>query len=142
MKTLEDLIIEAKCRSGKPYEISEDGAYWLYTDRITLKRTGGDGIGQSTADISYILELRHYRNDDVRAIIIVELWHENYGKKTEEINADSVLSCTCVEELIIALLKLRDEREGKCCDTTFVRPWYWEHCTGLPLGKPAPDDII
>src|SRR5690606_1635651 len=81
MTTIRDQVVARKCRVGKAAGTTKHGAYWLACDPITLRRTGGDGIGNNGPAVTYWLELRHYRSGLVQASIHRDAWHQNgsYG---------------------------------------------------------------
>lgn len=96
--TLQDLIIATKCRKGKAAGITAHGAYWLAIPPIKIRRFGGDGIGQTSPDLTNYLELRHYRNGTVCTYIRHESWHQNYGHETQIIGVD-LEEKTTIEEV-------------------------------------------
>ena len=132
--TLEQLIISKRCRKGKARAISSRGAYWLAHPAITIRRWGGNGIGQNTADCTRTIELRHYRDGKVRVIAKEESYHQNYGtrNKIEDVPSDA----STAEEFVVFL---------KQCNYLSD---YWEDeliadlvAFGLPeYDAPSPDD--
>jgi len=100
--TLADLISSAKCRTGKAHAITDKGAYWLAAEPIVIKSYGGDGIGQSRADMRNHLELRHYRDGKRRVVIVTTTWHQNYGRDTIT-QETSLCSSETVEDVVISL---------------------------------------
>lgn len=106
LKTLKTLVEEAKCRKGAADGTTKRGAYWLACQPIKTRRAGGDGIGNSGADITYLLELRHYRSGEVSAVIHNDSWHQNgshSGGGDSYHQMPAVLDCATVEEVIVAL---------------------------------------
>lgn len=79
MKSLKDIIINARCRKGPAHNITFDGAYWSPFAHIVLRRTGGDGIGRNAHDVEFRLEFRHYRSGVVKAVVHEYSWHQNTG---------------------------------------------------------------
>ena len=103
MKTnLREVIIAAKCRKGKAEAITTKGAYWLACEPIDIKYYGGDGIGQSRADMTNTLELRHYRDGKTEATVVTETWHQNHGRQRHSTSTDLLKSET-VEDVVIRL---------------------------------------
>lgn len=113
--TLQDLIIASKCRKGKSHAITAKGAYWLALPPVKIRRYGGDGIGQSYADRANSLELRHYRDGNVEAVVVAESWHQNYGHHVEEIHTPAT-TCTTAEEVVVALKNLTISDLESCSD--------------------------
>jgi hypothetical protein len=108
MKTLAQIIIDQKCRKGKAAGTTKKGAYWLAAN-LRTRATGGDGIGQNGADVSYSLQLRHFRNGDVTAVIHYHSWHQNTGTENKYELIDSFpspggfLALATVEQVIVEL---------------------------------------
>jgi hypothetical protein len=142
MKTnLKEVIIAAKCRKGKAEAITAKGAYWLACPPIRTRAFGGDGIGQSSADCSFHLELRHYRDGKVRAVLVANSWHQNHGTSTEEKDFWLADQYATVEDVIIYL------RLVELWDKEGISDYHLEGITaaltalGLPeYPIPSPDD--
>jgi len=151
MKTLSDIIIDSKCRKGGADGITEHGAYWLCPQSKiagnrgvkTLIRSWGDnGIGQACADLRNYMELRHYRGGKVSAVVVALSWHQNSGDSQTEMEIDSVLTTTSVEELQSALLSLEDENYGPVYGKNFSEKLAaLAELIGLPACAPSPDDV-
>lgn len=109
MKTLKELIINTKCRKGKPRAIDKRGAFWLAHPEIEIRVWGGDGIGQSRSSRTNFLELRHYRNGDIVACITFQSWHQNTGTTECVRTVSEILSCTDIESVIVTLKNLPHE---------------------------------
>ena len=69
MKTLKEIIVETKCRKGESDGTTKQGAFWFACDEILIRSFGGDGVGQSSTDLRNYLQLRHYRNGEVKAVV-------------------------------------------------------------------------
>jgi hypothetical protein len=142
MKTLKELIEATKCRKGSAAATTKRGAYWLAADPIKTRSFGGDGIGQSDADCSCELHLRHYRTAGVSAIVVSESWHQNYGTSRTYTPVD-ILDCTTVEYVIARLLGTTD-----AAGNAIYTAWGEDNLTaaltalGLPDAMPSPDDEI
>lgn len=145
MNTLADCIIAAKCRKGPAQGTTKRGAYWLAGEPIVIRRYGGDGIGQSAADVANVLELRHYRDGTPAAVIHRSAYHQNgvYGGGGDSWHhMDGLLSQESIEAIIVLLkgTRLLDgdvaAYSDKCKDD-LVEGLAW---TGLPLAEPSPDD--
>lgn len=143
--TLREAIVQALCRHGKAVGTTKDGAYWLASKPIKIRDYGGDGIGQNRADTQNYLELRHYRDGNVRARVNVSASHQNgsHGGAGEwYINADAVLDCISAEAVIVALKGIRDDDHGAMLGNA-----YEDDLTkaleeiGLPGYEPAPDEV-
>jgi hypothetical protein len=145
MKTLKQICIERKVRKGESAAVTADGAYWLAVDTI-INSGGGDGIGQSAADVSYGLKIRHYRSGEIRAYLTRHTWHQNDGNHTDKTRADDLLDCTTIEELRAAIA--RHEISSDYCEPRpcSVSAHHLEHnlIPDLPemvLQVAAPDEI-
>lgn len=139
MKTLKELIVAARCRKGAASGITSEGAYWFACEPIIIRRFGGDGIGCSDADRKNLLQLRHYRNGTVSALVNAMAWHQNYATTSRHQLVASVLGCTTVEEVIACL-------KGRSSDDVLYED-YCEHwladalsALGLPAAAPSPDE--
>lgn len=147
MKNLEDLIREKKCRVGRPYGIDLDGEFWIVTkDPITIRSFGGDGVGNSTPSRYVYLELRHYRDDRVRAYAVDHSWHQNDGDFDCLYLIDELLEACTQNDLHFLLLLVGDKRqfiffEGNC---EYINKLLVEAMTylGLPVMVIAPDELI
>lgn len=149
MKTLKELVIEAKCRKGEAHGTTKRGAYWCpfmpdgkaqYFSRTASR--GGDGIGNNAADVRVGLDLRHFRDGTVSAVLVRESWHQNYGTSKETTNADQLLSCATAEEVIVALrgIELINDSGpalGKGCIDDVIADCV---AIGMPKAAPAPDE--
>lgn len=101
MKTLVQLVEATKCRKGKADGTTKKGAFWLAAEIMT-RSFGGDGIGQSAADMDYSLQLRHFRNGAVTTVMHYHAWHQNSGT-VHAYHPANVGDCKTVEEVIVAL---------------------------------------
>lgn len=101
--TIQQAIIASKCRKGKAHAITAKGAYWLAHAPIIIKRYGGDGIGQTRADMTNTMEIRHYRDGKVKIFIRVSTWHQNEGTHTRTRDASHMIDSKSVEDIIIWL---------------------------------------
>ena len=98
MTTLRDIITDRKTRKGQAAKITRDGAYW--ETAIEINSEGGDGIGQAVSNITWYIEVRHYRAGDLRAYINRHSWHQNSGTRDLRTRADDLLECQTIEDLI------------------------------------------
>lgn len=101
------MIVATKCRRGPSAAITKRGAYWLACEPVKIRRAGGDGIGQSGADVTFSLELRHYRSGETRAMVKRDAWHQNgsySGGGTTWIDASEILGAPTIEDVIVGLL--------------------------------------
>lgn len=138
---LETAIIATKCRKGKAHAITKRGAYWLACPPIRTRAFGGDGIGQSSADGSFDIELRHYRDGCVTVKLVAYTYHQNHGSHEEVTDLDFAEEISTVEDLIIILRNTNKwEREAL---TDYWIPKLTEALTALGLPEypiPSPDD--
>lgn len=141
-KTLEIIVGAAKCRKGKAVGISEHGAYWLACDPIVIRRAGADGIGQSAADITYYLELRHYRSGLVRPVVWRSAWHQNGvwgGSGDDYFSVPGLRNAGTIED--VAALLLRGVAGRTCysvdCYSNLLLAL---GALGLPASEPGPDE--
>ena len=150
---LETAIKNQKCRKGPVAGTTKKGAYWLACEPIVLYRAGGDGIGQSGADLTCFLELRHFRGGDVRPTINYNSWHQNWGEQNQYYGAIHLNQCATIEEIIVALKSeiglekykcyseyTQEYRAGKS-DPTLPALKSLLETIGLPFSMPAPDEI-
>jgi hypothetical protein len=143
-RTLEEAVKALRCRKGPSAGISKRGAYWLAVEPVLIRRFGGDGIGINTPDRTTTLELRHYRDGEVRCLVHEHAYHQN-GSRAGAGDcwspSSAVNSCRTAEEIKAALL-------GSA--TITGEPVYGRHwevnidelagLLGLPLSMPAPDE--
>jgi hypothetical protein len=143
MKTLKEIIIDRKTRKGPATKITKDGAYWETS--VCILRDGGDGIGQSSAQIHIYLEIRHYRNEEVRGYINRNFFHQNDGETDNRTRADDVLEATNIEDLIRII-------KGHKISSDYGDAWNVETSSQgedrlrkeipeMPASEPAPDEI-
>lgn len=143
MTTLKDLTLAKRCRKGQAAAITKDGAYWLaYSIAISLD--GGDGIGQSEAQIEDKLEVRHYRNNEVRAYLNRHTWHQNDGANNNRTRADQLLECDNLEDLIIQIqrVKINNEYEIEYFEVSESGKERVAKEIALPASLPAPDEYL
>lgn len=141
MKTLKELVIETKCRTGSADGTTKRGAFWRAVDPILIRSYGGDGIGQSSAKIDHFLHLRHYRSGEVSAVVCVHGWHQNYGPSNNWVPVSAILDCTTLEDVIVALKAAKGE-EGLSLYSNWGEGNLRKSLLGLGLieSLPAPDD--
>jgi hypothetical protein len=138
--TLKDLTIAKKVRKGESVGRNKQGSYWVAFSEKTACY-GGDGIGQSAADIDYLFKLKHYRSGEVEAVIVRHSWHQNSGNHFNFIDAAKVLEMETVEDVLDYLAFIKDAG-----DRVYVDSSYRESMTkaleefGLVHAK-APDEI-
>ena len=144
LKTLREIAIARKSRKGPADKITQDGAYWLAVE-IEIDSGGGGGIGQSGAQVSYLLQVRHYRSGDIRAYITRKTWHQNDGGNNRRTRADDLLDCSTIEDLITAMQQ--HEIESDYCENYKIAVSGYGHKTmitnlsELPESLPAPDEV-
>lgn len=139
--TLQDLIIAAKCRKGKAHAITAQGAYWLALPSIVIRRYGGDGIGQDSADCTNTLELRHHRDGTVRCRVITSSWHQNHGGNKESHHVE-INSQDTAEEVVVMLKNYSFHGRQPCSD--YYQPELIAALVSLGLPEyeiPSPDDV-
>ena len=111
-----------------------------------MRAAGGDGIGNSAPDVDYCLELRHFRNGTVSAIIHRASWHQNHGSRDNYCAAPVLLECATVEQIIVELKGFRGDDDYTGCDEPVYSDRFEEKLTtalvkfGMPEMEPAPDD--
>lgn len=144
MITLKTAVENQKCRKGKSDGITKQGAYWLACDPITIREHGGDGIGQSAPSITWTLELRHFRNGEVRSVLHRYAWHQNgswSGGGDRYFGRPSLADMTTVEEIVANLKEGTDEE--KC----YSDHWYGDIKDalvdlGMVEAEPSPDQEV
>jgi hypothetical protein len=144
MKTLKDIIVDRKTRKGESTRITKDGAYW--ETAILFAAEGGDGIGQASSDVSWYLEIRHYRDGHLRGYVNRHTWHQNDGDTNNRTRSDDVLNCTTIEELIVTMQHHVISYDWGREDTPIeVRDWgrgkLAEGLPEIPESEKAPDEI-
>lgn len=146
MKTLKEIIIDQKLRKGPSHGMTKNGAFWTFNPTqyfSVLRRSGGDGIGNSSPDITFFLEFRHFRSGEVRAEIIRKSWHQNDGERISYTNGNAVLDAQTVEDVIVALKGIKTS-EGESIVSSNKEEGITEDfvALGMPIALPAPDEIM
>jgi hypothetical protein len=146
--TLTELVEARKCRKGSAVGTTKRGAYWLACEPITLRRGGGDGIGNSAADRTYTLELRHYRNGEVRCLVGYTAWHQNYDRSGYQC-VEQLGKCVTIEQVICELKGSRYSRaEGDYGGDHVYSDLHEGDVTtaltklGMAAAEPAPDEPL
>ena len=142
-KTLRDIIIARKTRKGEADNITKDGAYW--ETAINLQNGGGNGIGNNGSSVTHYLEVRHYRNGELRGYLNRHLWHQNDGTTHQRTRADNLLDCSTIEELIQTAKKHKIESVyDDSYEIEISNEGEKRLCEGLPempASEPAPDEV-
>jgi hypothetical protein len=144
MKTLAECIEARKCRKGKATGTTRQGAYWLACEPIVIRNYGGDGIGNSAADCKHYLELRHFRDGNVMAVVHGHFWHQNGARPDIYEHCSGLTSCKTVEEVIVYLKKTKIDDET----TTAYSDYYADTLTAALVGlglaecEPGPDEAV
>ena len=140
MKTIKELIIAAKCRKGEAAGTTKHGAFWLAAEPICVGGGGGDGIGQSAPNIDHFLQMRHYRDGTVKAMIHRSSWHQNHGQHESYKDAPELLGCSTIEEVFVALKGI--EIEDRPVYAAFAKDKIEKAMSefGLAKAAPAPDE--
>lgn len=142
MKTLKQCVIDKKCRKGAANGTTKRGAFWLACEPIKIRSYGGDGIGNNAADCTHFLQLRHYRDGEVLAIIHGNYWHQGVSAPDEFVCCDDILECTTVEAVIVAL-----KGEQMPGGNSVFSDYFTGNLTcsltelGLVENEPAPDEL-
>lgn len=148
VKAVKELVIGLKCRKGPAAGTTKHGAFWhaLRTptyegsselvDGVLIRSYGGDGVGQNRPDLKAYLELRHYRNGEVGAVVRVHSWHQNSGSSDRWTRVDEVLLCETIEEIIVVLKQMDETVYGD--STNKLEPALV--ALGLPVSAPSPDE--
>lgn len=140
--TLQTLILSAKCRKGAAAGTTKKGACWLACEPITIRRSGGDGIGNSGPDCTTYLQLRHFRDGSIAATVNYNSWHQNHGMSNSYQAAPEVLAAQSIEEVIAALKGTGYDGQPAISNyfaddgDTFAAL----SALGLPQALPSPDD--
>jgi hypothetical protein len=140
-------VSELKCRKGAASGTTKRGAFWLACEPLVLRKCGGDGIGGSGPDVTYTLELRHYRDGDVQAMIHRCSWHQNNGEYNGFVSCQQLLPLKTVEDVICALKGERFTLDNDYDVSDHVwSDYYTDSLTtaltdiGLSESDPAPDE--
>jgi hypothetical protein len=140
--TLKEAVQKERCRKGKADGITKRGAYWLACEPIVLRRAGGDGIGQSAPDITWSLEIRHFRDNSVVPTLHRSAWHQNgsySGGGDRYFIREGLADVTTVEEAI-ANLKAGTSEEHCYHSSRYAEVRDALLALGLPEAAPSPDD--
>ena len=137
MKTLKEIVEDCHCRKGKSDGITKRGAYWLACDPIVCRQSGGTGCGQSSPEVTYYLQIRHYRSGEVRALVHRDAWHQNgiySGAGDIYTSVPEIAAATTVEKVISALMAADaySSRHYQELESAL-------RFIGLPLSEPSPD---
>lgn len=141
MKTLKELVIDTKCRRGKSDGTTKRGAFWQCIEPIKIRSYGGDGVGQSSADVDHHLELRHFRDNSVRAVVHIYSWHQDHEHHSY-IDVSNIVNCQSTEDVIVVLKSIKD----RDTETYIYSDSFEEELTerlqeiGLPEALPSPDE--
>ena len=144
MMTIREAIEVKKCRKGAAVGTTKDGAYWLAIEPVKIRSWGGDGIGNSAADLNAHLEFRHYRSGECRAVVHISSCHQNHSSRHWWHRVE-ILDCTNVEDVIVALKR---GVSGDYDRETVYSDLYEESLTkamtdlGLAIATPSPDEVI
>lgn len=140
MKTLKELIVAAKCRKGQSEGTTKQGAFWLACEPIEIRRYGGDGIGDASADCTNYLHLRHFRDGTVKAAVNFRSWHQNHGTNNTYRSCDNILDCTTIEDVIVCLKHISDDGSPAYSDRQMDYLITALTALGLTESAPAPDE--
>lgn len=146
MKTIKEIIIESKCRKGPSAGVTKRGAFWIAfakSDQYfsVTSRRGGDGVGQSSADVSVGLKFRHFRDGTVQAITVTECWHQNTGTNRSTVDVSQILNCTTAEEVIAILKGTNAGDGGRSISSIFEEDLVADLAAiGIPAALPGPDE--
>jgi hypothetical protein len=142
MLTLKQAIEATKCRKGAAHATTKSGAFWLAVEPIKIRSWGGDGIGNNGVDWDAFLQLRHYRNGTVRAMVQVTGYHQN-GSPPDRYHHVAIEDCTTIEDIIVALKSGVDGDYGR-------EAIYGDHfedkltaalsSLGMAVAAPSPDE--
>ncbi len=143
MKTLKECVIEQKCRKGPAEGTTRSGAFWMACKPIHIRRYGGNGVGNGAADCSNHLELRHYRNGDVKAVVHGHYWHQNGAGPDDYMSVPALLDCSTVEQVIV-VLKGEQMPGGNSVYSDRLESDLKEALVALGLEEtePAPDEVV
>ena len=136
MKTLKEIVEDLHVRKGKSNGVTKRGAFWLACDEIMLRRSGGDGIGQNSPDVTHYLQIRHYRDGAVRPVIRRHAWHQNgtYSGSGDNFTAVAeIVEATTVEQIAAILMGYSAHNPGHDGLMTALA------ALGMPAAEPAPD---
>lgn len=140
--TLKELVIAKKVRKGEPDGRNKRGAYWVALS-VKTAAYGGDGIGQSAADIAWYLEIRHRRDGLCDGVLRRWSWHQNTGTDNIYRICDSVLDMSTIEDILDRLAEIGED--GEYDERYYVDSYHRENVTkaleeiGLKHAK-APDE--
>jgi len=139
MKTLNELIVSAKCRKGASAGTNKHGAFWFACEPIIIRRFGGDGIGETDANCVNYLQLRHYRDGSVKAVVNSYSWHQNHGHCDTYRTADNLLDRTTVEDVIVCFKNISDKGSHAYSDSRKNELTEALTALGMIEALPAPD---
>ena len=99
---LKELVRARKCRKGNPYATTAQGAFWLPCGEIQIRSFGGTGDGNSEPLRNNYLQLRNFRDGQVKAAVKFQSIHKDIGTQNAYYNVD-IDCCSTVEDVIIKL---------------------------------------
>jgi len=142
--TLRHVALARKARKGPATKITKDGAYWDAI-RVKIGNSGGDGIGQSSANVDTYLIVRHYRSGELRAYCERRAWHQNYATNVVRVRCDQVLDLTTIEDLVVTLRGLEFAPDYGVNMPVEVSDFGIDRLVAdleaLPASIPAPDEV-
>lgn len=142
--TLENIIRARKVRKGKASGITSSGAYWdAWSDgeHPIVAAYGGDGVGNSPADVRVFLKGRHYRCGAVVVGVLRVTWHQNTGHKSHWEPVHALNSATTAEDVVVALSNASlDDAPIRITELGRERIEAFCRSIGMPVSAPSPDD--
>lgn len=139
MNTLKNYVEAQKCRKGSADGTTKKGAYWLAADEVKIRSYGGDGIGSNSSDKGHFLQLRHFRDGSVSAIVHYNSSHQNYGSQSSY-HAVAITECETVEDVIVVLKGCTIHETHAFSENYRDELIAFLTGLGMPIAHSAPDD--
>jgi len=150
---MENSIKEQNCRKGEIDGTSKDGRFWLACDPILIKDSGN---GWDEAEVTFELQLRHFENEKVEAVVRLESrCNRNDLSWNFEYSVPALLKCTSIEDVVVELKKgiktMEGYDENRREPTELIREcfaqYYYKNLAssltklGVSESRPGPDDL-
>lgn len=140
-RTIGDALVGLRARKGKAAGIDDNGAWWhaVVPKSVCTRSWGGDGVGQSCADLRAYIGARHYRDGRLVVGVLARSWHQNSGERATWHPLRGIADATTAEDVIRALVAAMGGE--------FYRPAWrddvvaWCVALGIPEAPASPDDV-
>jgi len=135
MKTLREITEATPCRKG-PASIDSNGSRYWEASGVAICRSGGDGVGRSSARVVAYLSLRRDRQGRASAVVQEEGWHQNTGTRAATEDVAAILEMPTAED-VAAWLVARGHSRRAWADR-IIKDLV---ALGMTAREPSPDDV-